>query len=256
MPEAAEVRIMSEYVSQLSKDKKFIKLYHVQKGNQPFDANFDDYYLDCDFYGKQIILFLKGTTDIKISIFMGMSGNWTLVPTETWNETKYTRLRLDREDGMSLLLYGGYLGPKYKIGGFNTKRGFDIIKDFDKFKDNILNNLGNKIFEKSICEVLLDQRYFDGVGAYLCSEILGRLDYDPFLEFNNLNTHQLDDLFNMTHRCIKEAYEFGGGELKDWQNPYGSSKLDDWMEFYGNKIICYKQPFGKRNIWIQKKYKK
>jgi endonuclease VIII-like 1 len=256
MPEAAEVRIMSEYVSQLSKDKKFIKLYHVQKGNQPFDANFDDYYLDCDFYGKQIILFLKGTTDIKISIFMGMSGNWTLVPTETWNETKYTRLRLDREDGMSLLLYGGYLGPKYKIGGFNTKRGFDIIKDFDKFKDNILNNLGNKIFEKSICEVLLDQRYFDGVGAYLCSEILGRLDYDPFLEFNNLNTHQLDDLFNMTHRCIKEAYEFGGGELKDWQNPYGSSKLDDWMEFYGNKRICYKQPFGKRNIWIQKKYKK
>jgi endonuclease VIII-like 1 len=187
---------------------------------------------------------------------MGMSGNWTLVPTETWNETKYTRLRLDREDGMSLLLYGGYLGPKYKIGGFNTKRGFDIIKDFNKFKDNILNNLGNKIFEKSICEVLLDQRYFDGVGAYLCSEILGRLDYDPFLEFNNLNTHQLDDLFNMTHRCIKEAYEFGGGELKDWQNPYGSSKLDDWMEFYGNKRICYKQPFGKRNIWIQKKYKK
>jgi len=256
MPEAAEVRIMSEYVSQISKDKKFIKLYHVQKGNQPFDANFDDYYLDCDFYGKQIILFLKGTTDIKISIFMGMSGNWTLVPTETWNETKYTRLRLDREDGMSLLLYGGYLGPKYKIGGFNTKRGFDIIKDFDKFKDNILNNLGNKIFEKSICEVLLDQRYFDGVGAYLCSEILGRLDYDPFLEFNNLNTHQLDDLFNMTHRCIKEAYEFGGGELKDWQNPYGSSKLDDWMEFYGNRRICYKQPFGKRNIWIQKKYKK
>ena len=256
MPEAAEVRIMSEYVSQISKDKKFIKLYHVQKGNQPLDANFDDYYLDCDFYGKQIILFLKGTTDIKISIFMGMSGNWTLVPTETWNETKYTRLRLDREDGMSLLLYGGYLGPKYKIGGFNTKRGFDIIKDFNKFKDNILNNLGNKIFEKSICEVLLDQRYFDGVGAYLCSEILGRLDYDPFLEFNNLNTHQLDDLFNMTHRCIKEAYEFGGGELKDWQNPYGSSKLDDWMEFYGNKRICYKQPFGKRNIWIQKKYKK
>jgi len=256
MPEAAEVRIMSEYVSQLSKDKKFIKLYHVQKGNQSFDANFDDYYLDCDFYGKQIILFLKGTTDIKISIFMGMSGNWKLVPTESWNETKYTRLRLDREDGMSLLLYGGYLGPKYKIGGFNTKRGFDIIKDFDKFKDNILNNLGNKIFEKSICEVLLDQRYFDGVGAYLCSEILGRLDYDPFLEFNNLNTHQLDDLFNMTHRCIKEAYEFGGGELKDWQNPYGSSKLDDWMEFYGNRRICYKQPFGKRNIWIQKKYKK
>ncbi len=256
MPEAAEVRIMSEYVSQLSKDKKFTKLYHVQKGNQAFDANFDDYYVECDFYGKQIILFLKGNTDIKISIFMGMSGNWTLVPTETWSETKYTRLRLDREDGMSLLLYGGYLGPKYKIGGFNTKRGFDVIKDFDKFKDNILNNLGNKIFEKSICEVLLDQRYFDGVGAYLCSEILGRLDYDPFLEFNSLKPGQLEDLFNMTHKCIKEAYEFGGGELKDWQNPYGGSKLDDWMEFYGNRRICYKQPFGKRNIWIQKKYKK
>lgn len=50
MPEAAEVRIMSEYVSQLSKDKKFTKLYHVQKGNQAFDANFDNYYVECDFY--------------------------------------------------------------------------------------------------------------------------------------------------------------------------------------------------------------
>ena len=256
MPEAAEVRIMSEYVTQLSKDRKFLKLYHVQKGNQPIDAGFDNFTVESDFYGKQINLTLKNDREIKISIFMGMSGNWTLVPTDTWNDTKYTRLRMDRDDGMSILLYGGYLGPKYKIGGFNTKRGFDIVKDFDKFKSKILNNLENAAFEKSLCEVLLDQRYFDGVGAYLCSEILGRLDYDPFLEFNKLTTSQLEELFVMTRKCIIDAYEFGGGELRDWQNPYGSSKLDDWIEFYGNRKTCYRQPFGKRNIWIQKKYKK
>jgi len=256
MPEAAEIRIMSEFVTQNSTGKNFKKLYFVEKGNIPFDQNFDSFTIECDFYGKQIQLNLKGSTDMNISIFMGMSGNWKLVPTEHWSETKYIRLRMDREDGMSILLYGGYLGPKFKVGGFNTKRGFDIVKDFDKFKDNIVKNLTTKVFEKSICEVLLDQRYFDGVGAYLCSEILGRLDIDPFDRFNTLSKSQLEELFNMTRYCIIEAYNYGGGELKDWQNPFGNSRLDDWIQFYGNRKVCYRQEFGKRNIWIQKKYKK
>lgn len=256
MPEAAEVRIMSEFVAQNSIGKKFKKLYFVERGNIPFDQHFDNFTTECDFYGKQIQLNLKGSTDMNISIFMGMSGNWKLVPTEYWNETKFTRLRMDREDGMSILLYGGYLGPKFKVGGFNTKRGFDIVKDFDKFKDNVLKNLSNKAFEKSTCEVLLDQRYFDGVGAYLCSEILGRLDLDPFVRFNKLSRNQLDELFDMTRYCITEAYNYGGGELRDWYNPFGNSRIDDWIQFYGNRKVCYRQEFGKRNIWIQKKYQK
>jgi hypothetical protein len=134
MPEAPEIRIMSDFINQNSKNHKFVNFYHVQKGNQPVDGQFFDYSVESDFYGKQLQLsFVNSQDTMNISVFMGMNGNWKLVSTESWSDTKFTRMRLDREDGMSLLLYGGYMGPKYKIGGFDTKRGFDIIKDLPKY---------------------------------------------------------------------------------------------------------------------------
>jgi len=256
MPEAPEIRIMSDFINQNSKDFRFKKLFHVEKGNNPIDSNYDQYNVSADFYGKQLQLnfYNRLGESMNISVFMGMSGNWKLVPTESWSDTKFTRMRLDREDGMSLLLYGGYMGPKYKIGGFDTKRGFDIVKDFDKFKENVISNLNAKVFDKPICEVLLDQRYFDGVGAYLCSEIIGRLDINPFTQAR-MAIEENDRIFLMCRDIINESYNLGGGELKDWTNPIVKSKINDWLLFYGNKIVCYKQKFGTRNIWIHKKFK-
>jgi hypothetical protein len=122
MPEAPEIRIMSDFINQNSKNNKFKKLFHVEKGNNAVDSNYDEYVVSADFYGKQLQLkfFNRLNQSMDISVFMGMSGNWKLVPTQSWSDTKFTRMRLDRDDGMSLLLYGGYMGPKYKIGGFNT----------------------------------------------------------------------------------------------------------------------------------------
>lgn len=257
MPEAPEIRIMSDFINQNSKSNKFKKLFHVEKGNNAVDSNYDEYVVSADFYGKQLQLnFINSQDTMNISVFMGMSGNWKLVPTQSWSDTKFTRMRLDRDDGMSLLLYGGYMGPKYKIGGFNTKRGFDIVKDFDKFKNNVLDNLSAKVFDKPICEMLLDQRYFDGVGAYLVSEIVGRLDVDPFRNLKSFSKDELDSLFKMIHKCISESYTFGGGELISWTNPMYKSRIDEWIKFYNNKEICHKQKFGTRNIWIQNKFKK
>jgi hypothetical protein len=51
-----------------------------------------------------------------------------------------------------------------------------------------------------------------------------------------------------------ESYNLGGAELFDWYNPFGESKISSWISFYGKKDICYKQKFGNRNIWIQKKF--
>ena len=58
----------------------------------------------------------------------------------------------------------------------------------------------------------------------------------------------------MIYKCCVESYEFGGGELMDWNNPFGDSRIKEWIRFYSNKDVCYKQKFGKRNIWIQKKF--
>jgi endonuclease VIII-like 1 len=148
------------------------------------------------------------------------------------------------------------MGPKYSINKpfSGQKRGPDPLKNFDEFKLNVISNLNKVEFKKPICEVLLNQKYFNGVGAYLNSEIMGRLDIDPFMNFNELTKSELDKLFNMIFTCCNESYNLGGGELKDWKNPFEFNNIHTWIKFYGNKDICQKQKFGTRNIWIKKKF--
>ena len=56
MPEAPEIRIMSDFINQNSKSNKFKKLFHVEKGNNAVDSNYDEYVVSADFYGKQLQL--------------------------------------------------------------------------------------------------------------------------------------------------------------------------------------------------------
>ena len=262
MPEGVEIRIMSDFINKNCSDKVFEKSFHVLKGNNPeeFKLLDNNFKLKADFNGKELLLYVyhdvTSFSDIvNISVFMGMSGNWKWVRTSEWNSTKFIRLRFDTTDGWSLILYGLYMGPKYKIGGFSTKRGPDSIKDFEKFKKNILDNIGCKDFNKPLGESLLNQKYFNGVGAYLFSEIIGRLDYNPHGTINQLSKLELEYLFDMIVRCFEESYSFGGGEIKDWQNPFGENKIDQWLKFYGNKKDCHKHTFGNRNLWIKNKYR-
>lgn len=41
-------------------------------------------------------------------------------------------------------------------------------------RENVLRNLPDKAFDRPICEALLDQRFFNGIGNYLRAEILYR----------------------------------------------------------------------------------
>ena len=259
MPELPELRIMSDFINQNSKHR-FIKAFHVEKGNQPVPFTYQyQFNVKSDTNGKELLLnfYNRVGQSLDIWVFMGMNGNWKYVPTKNWNDTKFVRMRLDDESGNSLLLYGGFMGPKYSVAKpfDGTKRGSDPTKKFDDFKSNILNNLNKKAFDKPICEVLLNQEYFNGIGAYLNSEIVGRLDINPFRKFKSLKDFELEKLFSMILKCCKESYEYGGGELISWVNPISESRIDEWIKFYNKKDICYKQQFGKRNIWIQKKFK-
>ncbi|NXU93326.1 NEIL1 Endonuclease, partial [Xiphorhynchus elegans] len=47
-------------------------------------------------------------------------------------------------------------------------------------RENVLKNLDDRTFDMPICEALLDQKYFNGIGNYLRAEILYRLKIPPF----------------------------------------------------------------------------
>jgi endonuclease VIII-like 1 len=247
---------MSDYINQNVKDKTFTKLYHVEKGNIPVDSNLiENFKIESVSNGKELLLRLyQDDVDISISVFMGMSGNWLFTPTETWSDRKFTRMRLDTTDGHSLLLYGLYMGPKYKIGGFTgVKRGPDPTKNYKEFEKNILDNLDKRVFDKPICEVILDQKYFNGIGNYLRSTILYYLDINPFLEARKV-IKEYPQILEMCKDVPIKAYRLNGGQLSDWKNPFDTDfeKFQKWV-FYRKGISC-KDATG-RTFWFSEKWR-
>lgn len=255
MPELAEIKIMSDYINLQSEGKTFTKMIHVQKGNIPVEDNIITNFKITSFSnGKELIVKLcHDDTCLDLSVFMGMSGNWLFTPTENWSDRKFTRLRFDTTCGNSLLLYGLYMGPKYKIGGFTgVKRGPDPTKDFENFKNNILDNLDKKVFDKPICEALLEQKYFNGIGNYLRSTIIYYLDINPF-ETSREVIKKSPIILDFCRDIPLKAYQLNGGQLSDWRNPFDTDyeEFIDWV-YYQKGTSC-KDSTG-RTFWFSEKW--
>ena len=255
MPELAELKIMADYINHNTKSKRFNKSFHVLKGNNPEQFQLlSEFKVDAESFGKELIIrFYNGSEIHKISVFMGMSGNWKWVSTENWNDTKFVRMRLDSTDGYSLLLYGSYMGPKYRIGGFTgVKRGPDPTKEFSDFYDNVINNLDRDDFNGPICEVLLNQKYFNGIGNYLRSTILYYLDIDPFLKARDVIENH-SKILSMCRDIPIMAYNLNGGQLSDWKNPFDTD-YDEFIKWvYYQKGVSCKDSTG-RTFWFQEKW--
>jgi len=256
MPEGPELKIMADYINQNVKGEVFNKSFHVLKGNNPEQFHLiDEFKVEAESFGKELIIkFIDKNKVEKISVFMGMSGNWKWVPTGEWNSTKFIRMRLDSVSGWSLLLYGLYMGPKYKIGGFTgVKRGPDPTKNYKEFEKNILDNLDKRVFDKPICEVILDQKYFNGIGNYLRSTILYYLDINPFLESRKV-IKEYPQILEMCKDVPIKAYQLNGGQLSDWKNPFDTDfeQFQKWV-FYQKGISC-KDATG-RTFWFSEKWR-
>ena len=256
MPELAELKIMADYINHESSGKSFNKSFHVEVGNNPVEFKLlENFKVEAESFGKELrIKVYHDVTSFNIAVFMGMSGNWKFVPTKDWGDTNYVRMRMDTTDGYSLLLYGSYMGPKYRIGGFKSvRRGPDPTKQFEEFKNNILNNLSTKTFDKPICEALLDQKYFNGIGNYLRSTILYYLDINPFAVSKEV-IKEYPQILDMCRDIPLMAYNLNGGQLKDWKNPFDTDyqEFRDWV-FYQKGISC-KDNIG-RTFWFDPKWK-
>jgi endonuclease VIII-like 1 len=257
MPELTEVKIMSDFINQNSKHR-FNKAWHVEKGNNPKPFEWEHKFnVSADSSGKELLLnfYNRVGQELKIWVFMGMNGNWKYVPTNEWNQTKFVRMRLDDESGNSLLLYGGFMGPKYSVGKpfTGTKRGMDPTKDFDKFKSNVLDNLDKKAFDKPLCEVLLNQEYFNGIGNYLRSTIIHYGGVNPF-DSGRKSLSENPHILDLCRDIPLKSYQLNGGQLRDWSNPFDNDSKDFEAWVYYQKGLSCKDKGG-RTFWFEERWK-
>jgi endonuclease VIII-like 1 len=249
MPELAEVKIMSEYINYVSDKTTFNKVKKSPQNKNPELVIEGEFKIKAHNRGKELLLQIN---DKKLLCNMGMSGNWVFL--KKGNEPKHSHLMFDTTDGYTLALVDFRRFSRWKwVEGWSGNRGPCMLTEWDDFVTNLKNNSDKKIFDKPIYELMLDQKYFNGLGNYLRAEILDRSNQNPFVSSREAINNQL--MLELCRDIVMEAYQLGGGQLLQWTNPYFDDKVTfrGWLQCYGKKekIVDSKG----RTFWFDEKYK-
>nr|XP_031296663.1 endonuclease 8-like 1 isoform X2 [Camelus dromedarius]XP_045372794.1 endonuclease 8-like 1 isoform X1 [Camelus bactrianus] len=138
-------------------------------------------------------------------------------------------------------------------------------------RENVLRNLADKAFDRPICEALLDQRFFNGIGNYLRAEILHRLRIPPFekartvleaLQQRRLSPEltlsqkikaklQNPDLLELCHSVPKEVVQLGGKGYGPESGEEDFAAFRAWLRCYGMPGMSSLRDRNGRTIWFQ-----
>jgi len=270
MPELAEIKIMADFINNVVSTDTFFEsmekseLSKVKTEDDPFKGGV--FTMHAKSRGKELLIHMElvggdldGTVTKNLLMTMGMSGSWIYMRKNSPNlekALKHGHLRFRTTTGNWLLMYDVRRFAKWKWSkGWGNGRGPCPLDEFNEFQYNILNNLRTtKKFNKPLCEILMDQSYFNGVGNYLRAEILYRLDVNPFQPLSNLSLNMVHELLTLVHKCVAEAYILGGGQLRDWKNPIGvdAANFDEWVKCYGK--LASKIDKNGRRFWYDPKW--
>jgi endonuclease VIII-like 1 len=249
MPELAELRLTADYINQESKGKTFfsIKKNPNHKGEDLFkDIDFP-FTINAKSRGKELMIEISTSPEfateenIKVQhlmMGMGMSGYFKWI--DDGSIEKHAHLKFFTEGGCLAFIDVRRFG-KWKWGYWSSDRGPDPTTQHESFVGSILSNLSHRDFNKPINEILMNQRWFNGIGNYLRAEILYRADINPFMPARDA-IKIAPEILNLCKSIPETAYLLGGGELKDWVNPFKFDTIDDvkigWKEF----MKCYGKP--------------
>ncbi|XP_051012480.1 endonuclease 8-like 1 isoform X3 [Acomys russatus] len=156
-------------------------------------------------------------------------------------------------------------------GEWQAGRGPCVLLEYERFRENVLRNLSDKAFDRPICEALLDQRFFNGIGNYLRAEILYRLKIPPFekartvleaLQHCRLSPEltlsqkikaklQNPDLLELCHLVPKEVVQLGGKGYGPERGEEDFAAFRAWLRCYGVPGMSSLRDRQGRTIWFQ-----
>ena len=266
MPEISEVRLSSEFVSKIGKTHKFVKIEKspASKIKTDLSLDFKEFTVNSISRGKEMQLRISesGAEELKMKVTLGMSGAWVFYDPEDSRSEKYhkhTHLRLFTKEGKILGLYDVRRFAKWSWNDFDQRRSPCIFHETTSFREKLISNwYTHKDFKKNrLCEIMMNQGWFNGVGNYLRAEILYRFDKSPFTISSEISPKELETLIEITINCVNQSYKLGGGQLKDWKNPEGEdpSSFHEWMKCYGLKTSEKTLDATGRTFWYDKKWK-
>ncbi|XP_072881107.1 endonuclease 8-like 1 [Hemitrygon akajei] len=294
MPEGPELHLASKFVNRVCGGLVFsgsVEKSAVSKNCEvPFQC--DAYIISAVSRGKEVKLTLAPIKDedckedvkcpatepgkespgpVDIVFRFGMSGSFELAAEE--EVPKHAHLRFFTRDKPRRVLC--FVDPRrfgsWEVNGtWQPDRGPCVMFEYEKFRQNVLSNLSDKAFDKPICETLLNQKYFNGIGNYLRAEILFRLKVPPFEKARTVleallhkeTTAELTlskkikmklenpDILELCHLLPLEVINLGG-EGYNSSRTSESSTFSAWLRCYEVVGMQTLRDGNSRTIWFQ-----
>ena len=174
MPELPEIKRFSFIVNSNGRGKTFKLSRGALTLPAPFTSAFKMFAIA---RGKELRLTLTLDTNPSAKLWVlfthGLVGRWVWTPVN--QEPKGVQLSFVATDGSGAL----HFVDVQKMGKWNIlpterwgkDRGADPVDEYNLFRQNILDNRAKAPFAQPIGVLMLDQKYFNGVGNYLRAEV-------------------------------------------------------------------------------------
>jgi len=208
---------------------------------------------------KGKFMWLEFETGSTMWITLGMSGYWS---TESDNHAHFG-IGLDDDRGLYFIDQRRFGTIKFSHDRAELNKkinslGLDPLND----PDYSLIELTRKMIKhntKPVCEVLMNQGVFAGVGNYIKCEALYRSRVSPHRLTGELKTFEI----SMLHRTIKDimhaSYRQGGASIRNYQRVDGEKgEFVFEFEVYGQKLDPVGNPVvreltsdGRTTHWVQ-----
>ncbi|XP_029378101.1 endonuclease 8-like 1 isoform X2 [Echeneis naucrates] len=290
MPEGPELHLASLYVNKMCKGVVFtgpVRKSEVSKNpDVPFTS--EAYFITAVSRGKEVKLTLTpiktdepkvrvkaGQTEKPMDVVFrfGMSGYFRL--TKEDELPKHAHLRFyTKETPCKVLSFvdARRFGSWEPNGTWQPARGPCIMFEYKSFRENVVSHLSDSAFDRPICEVLLNQKYFNGIGNYLRAEILFRtvlkgLESEdpsecakpvkneiadtkmPVCSKKEKVKAEVGDLLRLCHTVPLEVVNLGGKGYDPEKSDY--SVFEAWLQCYYVDGMKSMRDHNGRTIWFE-----
>ncbi|XP_006142744.3 endonuclease 8-like 1 [Tupaia chinensis] len=282
MPEGPELHLASRFVNDACGQLLFggaVEKSAVSRNPEvPFESS--AYRISAAARGKELRLTLSPLPGARppqppraLVFRFGMSGSFQLAPADELPRHAHLRFyTAPPGPRLALCFVDIRRFGRWDLGGeWGPDRGPCVLGEYERFRDNVLRNLADKAFDRPICETLLDQRFFNGIGNYLRAEILYRLRIPPFEKARTVlealqqrkpspeltlsqkirNKLQNPDLLELCHSVPKEVVQLGGKGYGPESGEEDFVAFRAWLQCYGMPGMSSLRDRQGRTIWFQ-----
>ncbi|XP_075872557.1 endonuclease 8-like 1 isoform X2 [Nelusetta ayraudi] len=288
MPEGPELHMASIYVHKMCSGVIFtgavIKSEVSKSSDVPFTC--EAYRITATSRGKEVKLTLTpvksdeparrqkaGQADQPMDIVFrfGMSGFFKFTTEDELPKHAHLRFYSSEKPCRVLSFVDARRFGSWHPGGvWQPSRGPCVLTEYKGFRENVISHLSDHAFDRPICEVLLNQKYFNGIGNYLRAEILFRTvleglesedDHEKPVKHEILGVktsnkakqkkvkEQAADLLRLCHTVPLEVVSLGGKGYDPQKSDY--SGFEAWLQCYYVDGMKSVRDHNGRTMWFK-----